>query len=64
MGMTPTEKAIFQALVPFATAEFTSVVAPIVKAKLVSASPQLQAAEKDLAAFIVQVIPDVLATLA
>jgi hypothetical protein len=63
MPMSATEKAIFQALVPFATAEFQSVVAPIVKAKLVSASPELNAAEKDLAAFIIAVIPDVLASL-
>lgn len=64
MAMSVAEKAIFKALAPFLAAEFASVVAPIVKAKLVSASPELQAAEADLADFIVKVIPDVLASLA
>ena len=64
MAMSAAEKAIFKALVPFVSAEFASVAAPFIKAKLVSASPELQAAEADLANFIIAVVPDVLASLA
>lgn len=63
MSMSPTEKMIFAALVPFATSELEGPVATYLEANLKSASPQIQAAEKDLAPFLVKAIADVLATL-
>ena len=64
MAESLVEKEVIGAVEPFLASEFASVVEPIVKAKLVSASPQLQALETDLSAFICSVVPDLLASLA
>jgi hypothetical protein len=63
INMSPVEKAIIAAVAPLVAAEAAPVLKPILDKALVSASPEIQAAEKDLEAFILAVLPDVLAAL-
>ncbi len=62
--MSPIEKAIVAALAPLVSSEAPVVLKPVLDKALVSASPEIKAAEKDLEAFVLAIIPDVLIALA
>jgi hypothetical protein len=64
MAMSAIEKGIIKAIAPLVVSEIAPLLKPILDKALVSASPEIQAAEKDLEAFILQVLPDVLAAAA
>lgn len=63
MSMSPIEKMIIAAVAPLVVAEVGPILKPILDKALVSASPEIQAAEKDLEAFILAILPDVLGAL-
>lgn len=63
MPMSPIEKMVLDAVKPLVVQELDGPVAAWLAANLKSASPQIQAAEQDLAPFLIKCIADVLGTL-